>query len=120
MSFIDKLKKDRILLNNFNKDVVKIITDQVIKNIEYVNNSGITYINYNIPCFLVGYPVYDHKEITRQKMVLVMGVGFYHRLLPGICWRTFSRGYIRWRRVRLYYRNANVQGCKSRKSKIKN
>lgn len=66
MSFIDKLKKNRDKTNNFAKEVVKIIFDQIIKKIEFVNSSSLTITDYDIPCFLFGYPVYNHQEITSK------------------------------------------------------
>ena len=66
MSSLKKeLKKDRDVNDNF-KNIYKYIYNDCIKAIKYANSTFITETTYQVPMFLLGYPLYDVDKICSK------------------------------------------------------
>ena len=63
-SFIEQLKQDREKMTGQNNKIIECIVESCLKNIQFVNHSGTSKIVYEVPSFLLGFPVYDKTAIS--------------------------------------------------------
>lgn len=63
-SFIQELQHDRQPLINQNHEIVDNILQLCIKHIKMLNSTGYTNIIYEVPSFLLGYPLYKISDIS--------------------------------------------------------
>ena len=64
-SFIDELKQDRNIIKDNTLKIRDYLIENCIKNIKIINASGGTSYLYEIPSFIIGYPVYNIEKITK-------------------------------------------------------
>ena len=62
--FIEELKKNRNYIHTQNLDIVNFIYKSCIDCIRQVNTTGTTEYIFEVPAFLMGYPVYDLVNIS--------------------------------------------------------
>lgn len=80
MSFIDELQKDRNIIKNNLLKIRDYLVNNCIKNIKNLNASGGTSYNYEVPEFLIGFPLYDidimkkmiNKKLKKFKLTTVL------------------------------------------------
>lgn len=62
--FLKELHKERQFITNQNNDIIQAIFDLCIKNIKLLNSTGITNFIYEVPVFLLGFPLYKIDEVS--------------------------------------------------------
>jgi len=61
---IKELKKDREFFSVNNQNIIDTIYDLCIKHIKFLNSMGNTNYVYQVPMFLLGFPVYDINTVS--------------------------------------------------------
>jgi hypothetical protein len=61
--FLQELKKKRDSSDQ-TKNIIKFMVENCIKNIRLVNSNNVTQYLYEVPSFLLGYPLYDIQDIA--------------------------------------------------------
>ncbi len=64
LNFVEQLKQDREKFTGQNNKIVESVLDSCLKNIKFANNSGTSKIVFEVPSFLMGFPVYDKTMIS--------------------------------------------------------
>mgnify|MGYP001575931781 CR=1 FL=1 len=76
-NFINELSKDRNIINKYNDNIIEIIIEKCTKNIKLLNNIGNTECIYDVPTFLLGYPLYDIEIISYNINKKLKKLGLY-------------------------------------------
>ena len=61
---IVELKKQRNFIDNQNKQIIKKILEVCIVSIKNINLTGTTEYVYEVPAFIIGFPLYDISGVT--------------------------------------------------------
>src|SRR4029078_5638731 len=74
--FLKQLKKDRSYLDDQKKEIVKKIITVTLASIKNINLTGATELIYEVPLFLVGFPLYDVITISGLVSIDLKKMGF--------------------------------------------
>lgn len=78
---MEELKKERQRLDSNNYKIVDFITETCLKNIKMINSSGRTSFIYEVPPFLLGFPVYDLSNVSISVNKKLKKLGFFTTFL---------------------------------------
>lgn len=76
-NFINELSKERNTVTKYNNEILDNITDLCVKNIKLLNNRGTTEFIYEVPTFLLGYPLYDIDDMSHSVNKKLKKLGLY-------------------------------------------
>lgn len=63
--FLNELEEERKPLNEQNNEILECIVEKCIKNIKSINCIGKTDCVFEIPCFIIGYPLFNIQDIIK-------------------------------------------------------
>ena len=62
--FLNELKEKRNYIDTQLNDIAHSITNMCINSIKLINTNGVTNFIYEVPPFLIGYPLYNIKHVS--------------------------------------------------------
>lgn len=90
---IKELKKDREFFSVNNQNIIDRIFELCIKHIKFLNSMGNTNYVYQVPMFLLGFPVYDINTVSLAVHKKLKKKGFETFMMDG------SKIYISWKKI---------------------
>lgn len=76
MGIIDELKQQRKPDCTSEKKLIEKLYEECLKIIKFKNKFGTTNIVYEVPSITVGFPIYNHGEISYKLTTKLKKMGF--------------------------------------------
>jgi hypothetical protein len=76
MGIIDELTKEREKKDYILDRLIIDLYKKCIKEIKFENKAGLTSMSFEVPMFLMGYPLYDQEEVTLLLNKMLKKKGF--------------------------------------------